>query len=119
MYGLEFLCHTALLVVIHNLNLVDVSVSPFKANAPLIVDTDAALAFAIPFQSLQPISWESRKRPDIRRCIEHVQLAKSRALYTLEPAHRVSAEKALGVGATEGPDHSLKFILVFVERKEV
>jgi hypothetical protein len=119
MYGLEFLCHSALLVVIHNLNSVRVSVSPFKANAPLVIDTHAVLALAIPFQSLQPISWQSRERSDIRRRIDHVQLAKSRALYRLEPAHEVSSEKVLGVGAAEGPDHNSKTILIFVKCKAV
>ncbi len=104
-------------MVIHNLNFVGVSVSPFKANAPLIVDTHAVLAFAIPLQSLQAISGEIRKRSDIRRRIEHVQLAESRALDSLEPAHGVSSEKALGVGAEERPDHNSKPILIFVKCK--
>jgi len=105
MYRLEFLCQLVLLVVINNLNFISVSVPPLKADAPLVVDADAVLAFAISLQPLQPISWKRRKGSDIRCRIEHVQLAKSRALDGPEPPHRVSAEEALGFGAAEGPDH--------------
>ena len=52
MYRLEFLCHSVLLVVIDNL--IGVSVPPPKADAPLIVDADAVLTFAVSLQRLQP-----------------------------------------------------------------
>ena len=52
MYWLEFLCHSVLLVVIDNL--IGVSVPPPKADAPLIVDADAVLTFAVSLQRLQP-----------------------------------------------------------------
>src|SRR6266568_1603371 len=105
MYWLEFLYHSALLVIIHHFNFIGVSVPPLKTNAPSFVDADAVLVFAIPLQPLQPISGQSRERSQVRRRIQHVQLAKSRALDGLEPRHRVPAEKALGFGRAERPDH--------------
>lgn len=42
-------------MIIHNLDLIGIPVSPDKAHTPLIVDPDAVLAFAIAFQGFETI----------------------------------------------------------------
>jgi len=44
-------------VVIHDLYFVSVSVRPEEANAPLVIDPNAPLPFAVPFEGLKPIAW--------------------------------------------------------------
>ena len=36
-------------MIVHNLNVVGVAFFPYKTNAPLIIDTDTVLPFAVPF----------------------------------------------------------------------
>src|SRR5215467_13051727 len=103
--GFSFLALLVLLVVIGDLNFVSVTLAPRKANTPLIVDADAILTVAIAFQSLQPVSRQGGKSSQIRRCVQHVQLAKRLPFDGLEPPHWFSAKEALGIGATEGADH--------------
>jgi len=44
-------------VIVDDLDVVRVSVSPPKADAPLIVDADAVLALSITAQCLEPSGW--------------------------------------------------------------
>jgi hypothetical protein len=82
------------------------SVSPLKANPPLIVNADPILLFAVPFQRLQPIPRDRCERSKIGSCIEHIQLAKGGTFDSLEPAHRLPADQPLGFSAPEGPNHT-------------
>src|SRR5262249_14166634 len=105
MHWLQFLPHLFLLVVVHNLDFVGVSLAPHKANAPLVIDANAVLSLTVAFQFLQSIPWQGRKCSQVRRSVEYVQLPKRLPLNRLEPAHRLTAEEALGMGTAEGPDH--------------
>jgi hypothetical protein len=44
-------------MVINDLDVVDISLSPGEANPPLLIDPDAMLSLAIAFQSLKPVVW--------------------------------------------------------------
>jgi hypothetical protein len=57
-------------VVIDDFHVVGVTVDPSKADTPLIVDPDAVLAFAIPFEGCEPIG---RRNAQI---IQHGSVAK-------------------------------------------
>src|SRR6266436_191826 len=57
--------------------------------------------------------------PKIRRGVDHVELPKGLALDGLEPAHGFPMEKALGISASEGPDHIAKPILLSGKFKAV
>jgi len=92
-------------MVVDDLNFTGVSVSPCKANAPLIVDADAVFTSAIALQSFEVVTRQRGERLDIRRSIKHVQFAESRTLDSLEQAHGVATEKALCLGAAERLDH--------------
>jgi len=48
-------------MVIHNLNVVGISTTPYKADAPLIVDANAVLSFSVTFERFQSIAWGCRK----------------------------------------------------------
>jgi hypothetical protein len=85
-----------------------VSIPPIETNSPLVVNADAVLAFPVSLQSLQLVSGQGRKRPEILGRIKHIQFAKSLALDSLKPTHRFTAEEALSLGATERPDHRQK-----------
>lgn len=74
-------------MIIDNLYVVGISISPFEADAPLIVDSDAVLSFAIPFQWLQAIAGEGTERLKIRCGIEHIQLAESLTFNGLKTAN--------------------------------
>jgi hypothetical protein len=82
-----------------------VTLAPCKANAPLVVDADAVLALAIALQALQSVSGQRRKRSQVRRRVEHIQFSKRLTFHGPEAPHGFPAEKALGVGASEEPDH--------------
>jgi hypothetical protein len=60
-------------MVIDDFNFASVSLSPHKADTPLIVDPNAILAFSVPVKSFEPISgW----RHQITKFSRGVQLAK-------------------------------------------
>jgi hypothetical protein len=54
--------HGLLSVVIHKFDSVRTVGLPDKANPPLVVDTDAVLALAIPLQCLQPVPGRNAQR---------------------------------------------------------
>jgi hypothetical protein len=63
-------------VVVYNLNIYRAGRSgrPFKTDPLLIVDADAALAFAVPFQGFKTVARQGRKIADRRGRLEAVQL---------------------------------------------
>jgi hypothetical protein len=44
-------------MVINDLHVVDISLSPGEANPPLVIDPDTMLFLAVAFQSLKPVAW--------------------------------------------------------------
>jgi hypothetical protein len=48
--------YSASSVIVGNLNLKGIAVAPGETDPPLIVDADAVLSFAAPFQLFQPVS---------------------------------------------------------------
>jgi len=93
-------------VVIHNFNLVRVALAPYEANPPLVVDPNTVLAFSVSAQALQPIPWWRGQIAESCSEMQLVKLSPGNTLNRLKPAHRFSAEEALGVDATERADHT-------------
>ena len=92
-------------MVINNLNVVGISTTPYKADAPLIVDPDAVLSPAIASECLEPVAG---RRPEIRepgRRVEHVQLAERHGFDRSEYGRRSAAVQHLGSPVFERPDH--------------
>ena len=53
---------------------------PVKANAPLIVDTNGMLAFAISLEGFQPVARRDTELKQVRDSMELCELAQRRAL---------------------------------------
>jgi hypothetical protein len=96
-------------VVVHDFHFVSITGAPRKAEAPLIVDANAVLALAIAAQFLQPIAWNGGELIKSRRCVQGLQLAEGRTLDRPEPPYGLAIEKALRIGAPEGPNHTLLY----------
>jgi len=67
-------------VVIRDFHIMHVAVMPFETNPPLIIDTDAALAFARRRQLFQAIGWRNTQIIQRLRVIQHPQLAEGNSL---------------------------------------
>jgi hypothetical protein len=52
-------------MIIHNLDFVGVSVAPFEAYTPLIVDADAMYAGPVAREAFKPIPWRRTKIRDL------------------------------------------------------
>jgi hypothetical protein len=62
-------------MIVYNFDIMCVPIRPAEANAPLIVDTDTILPFAI---ASEPFKTVARRYPKIfqsRRCVKHQELA--------------------------------------------
>ena len=95
-----------LLVIIHNLDVVCSVGLPDKANAPLVVDPNAVLSFAIALQRLQSVAWRYAQRIDPRRGVELRELAPRHDVQALrQPPHELAGEYAGCVPVREGFDH--------------
>ena len=92
-------------MVIDDLNVVRVPLAPNEAKAPLVVDPDAVLSFAVAVQCFQAIS---RRRHQVSQFCGAVQLAKFPARDTLDclktPA-RQPMVKSPGFGGAERLNH--------------
>ncbi|HXG69389.1 MAG TPA: hypothetical protein VNJ04_02110 [Gemmatimonadaceae bacterium] len=49
--------HNKVLVIVYDLDIMGVTISPFEAHAPLIIDPNAVLTATSSFELLQPIAW--------------------------------------------------------------
>lgn len=92
-------------VVIHNFHAVGTIVMPGKAHAPLIIDANAVLAFAVALQRLQQVARRNAKTVQFSGRVQLQQLAPSHPFNVFEPAHRLTVEQGLGVGTGERADH--------------
>jgi len=94
------------LVIINNLYSGCVTRFPNKANAPLIVDSDAVLPSPITLQQLQPISrWHPQKIQSYRS-IKLRQLTKRNRLNVNETGNASLVKNRLGIGTGKTQNHA-------------
>jgi hypothetical protein len=86
-------------MIVHNLHVVGVSASPHKANAPLIVDSDAVLSRAAPFERFKPIAGKRSQINQSFRCVQHQQFPSRRLSNVRKPWNILVVEKSLRVSA--------------------
>jgi hypothetical protein len=67
-------------MIVDDFDIVRVAVLPAKTNPPLIVDPDAVLTLAIPFQGFEPISWGHHHLSDVSRSMQNQQFTARHAL---------------------------------------
>jgi hypothetical protein len=91
-------------VVIDNLYLVSVPFPPFKANTPLIVDTNRVLPVAVICQRLKAIGGRNSQIRKAERTIDHLELALRRAFDIDETPNAIPAGKLLCVTTPERRD---------------
>ena len=64
-------------MVIHNLNVVGISTTPYKADAPLIVDANAVLSLTIPYEYFKTVAWQCSEIAQRRSSFHMIQLQPS------------------------------------------
>jgi hypothetical protein len=86
-------------VVIHYLNISRTLRRPHEAHAPLIVDADAVLPFAVPVQSLEPITGRGRQIEQNVRRVQLVQFAPGYRLDIHKSRYSVALVQCLRISA--------------------
>ena len=62
-------------MIVDDLDVVGIAVTPTKANPPLVVDPDAVLSFAVASQGLQSIAGRCLQIAETARAVDLGQLA--------------------------------------------
>lgn len=60
-------------MVVHDFDMVRIALMPAKADAPLVVNADAVLAFSVAFERFQPVRRRNPQLIEIGDVIEHAQ----------------------------------------------
>jgi hypothetical protein len=91
-------------VIVYDLNVAGVTPVPHKANAVLIIDSDAMLSYSIVFQGFEPVSGQ-RQVAQGARLMQGSQLTPRHHGNILKFAHRLAIEDCLGLFVPKAPDH--------------
>jgi hypothetical protein len=93
-------------VIVHDLDVVSIAVSPAEADPPLIVDPDAVLSSTVAAESFQSVPRWYSEILKVHSGIQHPELAQRRVLRGRpEPGCPPPAEQALRVTVAEALDH--------------
>jgi hypothetical protein len=93
-------------VVVHDLDLVSITLHPPETDAPLVIDPDAPLAGTVTAEALEAIPRRNSEIFQGNRRIELPQLSQSDAPHVwTEPPNRSAPEELPGILVTEAPDH--------------
>ena len=105
-------------MVINDLGVERVSVRPFEADAPLLINADTVLALSIAFQRFQRIRRRSHEIARITGAIKILQLLTRPLLYlAIKPPHELTLEYRLGIPVPEGSDHCKTITLCVINVK--
>jgi len=88
-------------MVIDNLDIGGAAIRPDKAHTPLIVNANAVLTGAIPFQGFQSIAWRGTQKLQRLRGSQLRQLALGHVLECPEAARLPALEERLRILALE------------------
>jgi hypothetical protein len=93
-------------MVVADLNVVRVAVTPPETDAPLIVDSDAVLPSTVASEPLETVSRWYTKVFQRLRGIQNQQLPVGSSLYVRwQPPTPLPLEDSTGLGIIEAPDH--------------
>jgi hypothetical protein len=98
-------------VIVDDLNLVCVSISPNETKTPLIVDPDAMRSLSFPAQCFQTISRRCRQIPQFRGAVQLPELPAGDLFDSLKAPTALALVKPLCLGTPERPDHTINPIL--------
>src|SRR5438552_15048404 len=94
-------------MVVGNLNVMGVAVAPAKADAPLVVDADAVLTFAIPDKFFQSIAWRHTEVLQRFRRIKESELSQGCSLQLgSESLDLFTQKELLSILVSETSDHA-------------
>jgi len=94
-------------VVVHDLDVVGISVTPHKTKTPLDVDPDTALSLPLAAQGFQAVPGRRCQIAQFRSAVELAKLPAGDRFHRPKTAARLPAVKSPGFRATERPDHQL------------
>jgi len=93
-------------MVIHNLHVVRMAAFPPKADAPLVVDSNAMLPLSLCFEGLQPVTRRHCHLPQFGGCVQGEQLPPCAPLNPgRQPAGHFPSKQPLGLFAREALNH--------------
>jgi len=99
-------------VIVDDLDVVCVSVSPPKADAPLIVDADAVLPLSVAAQCLEPIAGRGGQILDDASAVQIQELPTRLSFDRAKPRHKDVIEQLRCIAVLERSDHSLSILRV-------
>jgi hypothetical protein len=91
-------------VVIDDLNVLRAFRGPHEAHAPLVVDADTVLAFAVTEKRLQAVPWGNAQVLQRVRSMKHAQFPQGRGFDVHPEVHASKAKQGYGIAALEGLD---------------
>ena len=97
--------HSASSVIIGDLNLKGIAVAPGETDPPLIVDADAVLSFAAPFQLFQPVSGRHAKILKRDGPMQDQELPPRRSFDRTKPRNVTIVKEPLGACRPKRTDH--------------
>ncbi len=100
------------LVVIHDLNIVRVAVTPREADAPAVVDSNAVCPGTVAFQEFQLVSRRNTQILQAQRPMQIQKLPPRRPFDRLKSANHAVLKERRGVRALERPDQVLVYDVV-------
>jgi vacuolar iron transporter family protein len=62
-------------VIVHNFHPIRISVLPFEANTPLVINSDTPLPAPPTLELFQPVGWRNSQVSNVLRAIEHSELS--------------------------------------------
>jgi hypothetical protein len=92
-------------MIIHDLNIVRITMSPCKTDPPLVIDTNTVLSPPITLHCLEPISrWDQQIT---ERCgtVENQKLPSRRPFNATEPQHILIEKQGFRLFGAKGTDH--------------
>lgn len=92
-------------MIIHDLNIVCITLRPGKADPPLIIDTNTVLSPPITLQCLEPISRWDPQITERKGALENQQLPSSNSFYGTEPQDVLVEEQPFRFFRAKGTDH--------------
>jgi hypothetical protein len=103
-------------VVVHNFDVVSVPLAPAKADAVLIVDSDAVLSGPVSFKSFQSVAWTGGKIAQGRSDVQGVQPSAGDGLDIDKTDDTLSsAKQPFGIGTSERLNHYTHYTNHFTE----
>jgi hypothetical protein len=105
-------------MIIHDLHVVRMAISPNKTDPPLLIDADRMLSLPIAAQRLQLIARRRSKNPQVRCSVQLQQFSQRNPLKRTKALAMLIVKKRLSVLGAEALDHpqSVTRIALYVKR---